>query len=44
MAFPAMVGKPNTAREKTIAMAVFAMGMVAGLGNWYLMDPRFFGR
>jgi hypothetical protein len=25
-------------------MVVFVVGLVAGLINWYLMDPGFFGR
>jgi hypothetical protein len=42
--FPSMAGKPTTTREKIIVLAVTAMGMLAGLINWYLMDPGFFGR
>ncbi|HEX8474815.1 MAG TPA: hypothetical protein VF666_12355 [Pyrinomonadaceae bacterium] len=42
--FPSMGGKPNTTKEKIIAFIVFGIGMVAGLVNWYLMDPGFFGR
>lgn len=42
--FPAMGGKPNTAREKIIVLIVFVIGLAAGLINWYLMDPGFFGR
>jgi uncharacterized membrane protein len=42
--FPAMIGKPETGREKFIVMIVFVIGLVAGLYNWYLMDPGFFGR
>lgn len=42
--FPSLGGKPKTAREKIIALIVFAIGLVAGLINWYLMDPGFFGR
>ena len=42
--FPSMGGKPTTAREKIIALVVFGIGVVAGLINWYLMDPGFFGR
>jgi len=42
--FPSMGGKPKTAKEKLIALAVFLIGVVAGLINWYLMDPGFFGR
>jgi hypothetical protein len=41
--FPSMFGKPNTTKEKVIVFAVFALGIVAGLINWYLMDPGFFG-
>src|SRR5688500_16228497 len=41
--FPTMGGKPNTTREKVIVFAVFAIGIVAGLINWFLMDPGFFG-
>ena len=42
--FPAKGGKPGTTREKVIALVVFGIGLVAGLINWYLMDPGFFGR
>jgi len=41
--FPSMFGKPNTTKEKLIVMAVFVVGIIAGLVNWYLMDPGFFG-
>jgi hypothetical protein len=41
--FPQMFGKPNTGREKIIVLVVFALGLIAGLVNWYLMDPGFFG-
>jgi hypothetical protein len=41
--FPQMIGKPNTGREKVIVLAVFVLGLMAGLVNWYLMDPGFFG-
>jgi hypothetical protein len=41
--FPSMVGAPKTTREKVIVMAVFVVGLIAGLINWYLMDPGFFG-
>ena len=40
--FPSMGGKPTTTKQKVIVMAVFAIGLVAGLINWYLMDPGFF--
>jgi hypothetical protein len=42
--FPSRGGKPTTAREKIIGLIVFGIGLVAGLFNWYLMDPGFFGR
>ena len=41
--FPSMGGKPTTAKEKIIVLTVFGIGVVAGLINWYLMDPGFFG-
>jgi hypothetical protein len=42
--FPSMGGKPNTAKEKIIVLVIFVIGLAAGLINWYLMDPGFFGR
>jgi len=41
--FPSMAGKPTTAKEKVMALVVFVIGLAAGLVNWYLMDPGFFG-
>jgi hypothetical protein len=41
--FPTMFGKPNTTQEKVIVLLVFVVGLAAGLINWYLMDPGFFG-
>ncbi|MEK6336822.1 MAG: hypothetical protein AABM67_17995 [Acidobacteriota bacterium] len=41
---PTMAGKPTTTKEKIIALAVIIIGLAAGLVNWYLMDPAFFGR
>jgi hypothetical protein len=41
--FPALGGKPNSTKQKVIVLAVFAIGIVAGLINWFLMDPGFFG-
>ena len=41
--FPSMFGKPNTTKEKLLVMAVSVVGIIAGLINWYLMDPGFFG-
>jgi hypothetical protein len=42
--FPGKGGKPETTRDKFIVLAVFGIGLLAGLVNWYLMDPGFFGR
>jgi hypothetical protein len=42
--FPSMGGKPNSTKEKIIILIVFVIGLAAGLVNWYLMDPGFFGR
>ena len=42
--FPGKGGKPETARDKVVALVVFGVGLAAGLYNWYLMDPGFFGR
>lgn len=41
--FPSLGGKPNTTKEKLIVFVVFAVGLIAGLINWFLMDPGFFG-
>jgi hypothetical protein len=42
--FPTKFGKPETTADKVIVLVVFAIGLAAGLVNWYLMDPGFFGR
>jgi hypothetical protein len=42
--FPQMGGRPTTTRQKIIALLVLGIGMVAGLINWFLMDPGFFGQ
>jgi hypothetical protein len=42
--FPGKGGKPETAKDKVIALLVFGAGLAAGLYNWFLMDPGFFGR
>ena len=42
--FPTRAGKPTTTAEKITVLIVFAIGLVAGLINWYLMDPGYFGR
>lgn len=41
--FPSKGGKPETAGDKLLVLGVFAAGLLAGLCNWYLMDPGFFG-
>ena len=43
LCFPTKIGKPETIADKVIVMAVFVIGIIAGLVNWYLMDPGFFG-
>jgi hypothetical protein len=42
--FPSLAGKPTTTKQKIIVLVVFVIGLAAGLLNWYLMDPGFFGR
>lgn len=42
--FPSIGGKPETTKDKFIVMIVLVIGLLAGLYNWYLMDPGFFGR
>jgi hypothetical protein len=44
LVFPAKAGKPETTKDKIIVLLVLVIGLVAGLANWYLMDPGFFGR
>jgi hypothetical protein len=44
MLFPGKGGKPETTKDKVIALLVFGAGLLAGLYNWYLMDPGFFGK
>ncbi len=41
--FPGKAGQPETTRDKLIVILVFVVGLAAGLINWYLMDPGFFG-
>ncbi len=43
MLFPSRTGKPNSTAEKVGVMVVFVIGLLAGLLNWYLMDPGYFG-
>ncbi|HEX8267464.1 MAG TPA: hypothetical protein VF596_18840 [Pyrinomonadaceae bacterium] len=42
--FPRKMGKPETTKDKIIVLLVFGIGLLVGLYNWYLMDPKFFGR
>jgi len=42
--FPHKGGKPETSKDKVIALLVLGIGLIAGLFNWYLVDPGFFGR
>ena len=44
LVFPSRIGKPTTTGEKIAGLVVFGIGLAAGLVNWYLMDPGFFGR
>jgi len=44
LVFPSKAGKPQTLSDKLIVLAVFGVGLAAGLLNWYLMDPGFFGK
>jgi hypothetical protein len=41
--FPGRAGKPDTTSDKVITLMVFVIGLLAGLANWFLMDPGFFG-
>jgi hypothetical protein len=41
--FPDKAGKPTTTMDKILVLLVFVIGLAAGLINWYLMDPGFFG-
>lgn len=43
MILPQFSGKPETTREKAIVFSVCGIGIVAGLINWFLIDPGFFG-
>jgi len=44
LGFPSKVGKPQTTTDKLIVLGVFIVGLIAGLANWFLMDPGFFGK
>ena len=41
---PTAAGKPETTKQKLLVMLAFVIGLAAGLVNWFLMDPGFFGR
>ena len=40
--FPQKIGRPETTGDKLLNLLVFAVGLAAGLFNWYLMDPHYF--
>jgi hypothetical protein len=42
--FPSKAGKPVTTADKLLTLGVLVLGLLAGLVNWYLMDPGFFGQ
>jgi NhaP-type Na+/H+ or K+/H+ antiporter len=44
LVFPGKGGKPQTTKDKIVAMVVFLIGVGAGLLNWYLMDAGAFLR
>ena len=44
MLFPTKSGRPTTTRDQILVLFVFGIGVVAGLYNWYMMDPGYFGR
>lgn len=44
LVFPSKVGTPQTTADKLTVLVVFMVGLAAGLLNWFLMDPGFFGR
>ena len=41
--FPDRAGRPESTSDKVITLIVFGVGLLAGLANWFLMDPGFFG-
>jgi len=44
LAFPSKAGKPQTTLDRIVVIAVFVVGILAGLANWYVMDPGYFGK
>ena len=44
LVFPSKAGKPQTTLDRLLVIAVFVVGLLAGLVNWYLMDPGYFGK
>ena len=40
--FPQFSGKPETPGAKLITLAVFGIGILCGIYNWYLIDPNNF--
>ena len=44
LAFPTKAGKPQSTLDKVLVLGVFIVGILAGLVNWYFMDPGYFGK
>ena len=44
LAFPTKAGKPQSTLDKVLVLGVFVVGILAGLVNWYFMDPGYFGK
>jgi len=42
--FPGRGGKPSSTKERVLVLLVFAIGLIAGLVNVYLMDPGMFSK
>jgi hypothetical protein len=42
--FPGRSGKPTSTKDKVLVLLVFAIGLIAGIVNVYLMDPGMFGK
>jgi hypothetical protein len=44
LVFPGRGGRPTTTKDRILVLLVFAIGLIAGLLNLYLMDPGMFGK
>ena len=42
--FPSKAGKPQTTKDKVLAIVVLLIGVAFGVVNLFLLDPGFFGR